>query len=147
MHDGEIDVAPVGGRFVVLDEAAGPVIGLHDEIIARLHPCNDRDVGMPAVVDRLVLVGGLRKVDFYQCLCHYHLLLAPVALREVSVGTRALVLRPPPYPPPLAGEGRVGGLRRARHGLPRCRDIRGSQPATNCTLTVLATPPRVLPGT
>src|SRR6266853_3324036 len=74
MHDGEIDVAHVVGRFVVLDEAAGPVISLHDEIISRLHPCDDRDVGMPAVVDRLVLVRGLRKVDFYQCLCHYHLL-------------------------------------------------------------------------
>src|SRR5258708_27443337 len=114
MQDGEIDVAHVVDRFVVLDEAAGPVIGLHDEIISRLHPCDDRDVGMPAVVDRLVLVGGLRKVDFYQCLWHYHLLLSLVALREVSVGARALVLLPPPYPPPLAGEGRVGVLARRR---------------------------------
>src|SRR5258705_2863651 len=88
MHDGEIDVAQVVGRFVVLDEAAGPVIGLHDEVISRLHPCDDRDVGMPAVVDRLVLIRGLRKVDFYQCLWHYHLLLALVALREAPVWAR-----------------------------------------------------------
>ena len=35
MHDDEVDVAHVVGRFVVLDEAAGPVIGLDDEIVVQ----------------------------------------------------------------------------------------------------------------
>jgi hypothetical protein len=38
MHDRQIDVAHVVGGIVVLDEAAGPVIGLDDEVVARLDP-------------------------------------------------------------------------------------------------------------
>ena len=38
VHDGEVDVAHVVGGIVVLDEAAGPVIGLDDEIVARIDP-------------------------------------------------------------------------------------------------------------
>ena len=35
MHDRQIDVAHVVGGIVVLDETAGPVVGLDDEIVAR----------------------------------------------------------------------------------------------------------------
>jgi len=42
MHDRQIDVAHIVGGIVVLDEAAGPVIGLDDEIVARIDP---RDIG------------------------------------------------------------------------------------------------------
>ena len=35
VHDRQIDVAHVVGGIVVLDEAAGPVVGLDDEIVAR----------------------------------------------------------------------------------------------------------------
>ena len=59
VHDGQIDVANVVGGFVVLDEAAGPVVGLDDEVVARLDPGHDRNVRMPAVVDHVVLVGRL----------------------------------------------------------------------------------------
>src|SRR5208282_2317164 len=33
VYDGQVDVANVIGRLVVLDEPAGPVIGLHDKIV------------------------------------------------------------------------------------------------------------------
>ncbi len=70
VHDRQIDVAHVIGGIVVLDEAAGPVIGLDDEIVARIDPRNHRDVGMPAIVDHVVVVGRLRKIDLDQCLWH-----------------------------------------------------------------------------
>ena len=60
--------------FVVLDEAAGPVVGLDDEVIARLDPLDDRNVRMPPVVDHVVLVGGFRKVDLHNRLGHCRLL-------------------------------------------------------------------------
>ena len=66
VHDRQIDVAHVVGRLVVLDEAAGPVVGLDDEIVAGLDPGHHRDVGMPAVVDHVVLVGRLRQIDLDQ---------------------------------------------------------------------------------
>ena len=66
VHDGEIDIAHVVRRLVVLDEAAGPVVGLDDEIVAGLHPRDDRNVGVPAVVDHVVLVGRFREVDLDQ---------------------------------------------------------------------------------
>ena len=66
VHDGEIDVAHVVRGFVVLDEAAGPVVGLDHEVVAGLDPGDNRDVGMPAVVDHVVLVGRLRQIDFDQ---------------------------------------------------------------------------------
>src|SRR5262245_8112782 len=43
MNDGQIDVADIVRGFVVLDEAAGPVIGLDHEVVAGLHPGHDRD--------------------------------------------------------------------------------------------------------
>ena len=70
MHDRQIDVAHVIGGIVVLDEAAGPVVGLDDEVVARLDPRHDRNVRMPAIVDHVVLVGRLRKIDLDQCLWH-----------------------------------------------------------------------------
>ena len=70
VHDRQIDVAHVIGGIVVLDEAAGPVIGLDDEIVARVDPRNHRDVGMPPIVDHVVVVGRLRKIDLDQCLWH-----------------------------------------------------------------------------
>ena len=63
VNDAEIDIADIVGGIVVLDEAAGPVIGLHHEIFAGLHPLDDRDIRMPAVVNELVLVGdSLRSI-------------------------------------------------------------------------------------
>ena len=59
VHDRQIDIAHVVGGVVVLDEAAGPVIGLDDEIVAGLDPGDDRHVGMPAIVDHVVLVRRL----------------------------------------------------------------------------------------
>ena len=70
VHDRQIDVAHVVGGIVVLDEAAGPVDGLDDEIVAGLDPLHDRDIGVPAVVDLVVLVGRLRKIDLDQCIWH-----------------------------------------------------------------------------
>src|ERR1700682_455401 len=74
VHDRQIDVAHVVGGVVVLDEAAGPVIGLDDEIVARADPRHHRDVGMPAVVNHVVVVGRLRKIDLDQCFWHQKLL-------------------------------------------------------------------------
>ena len=71
MHDRQIDVAHVVGRIVVLDEAAGPVVGLDEEIVAGFDPGDHRDVGMPAIVDRRILVGRFRKIDLDQCLGHF----------------------------------------------------------------------------
>ena len=70
VHDRKIDVSHVIGRIVVLDEAAGPVVGLDDEIVARLDPRHHRNVRMPAIVDHVVVVGRLGKIDFNQCLWH-----------------------------------------------------------------------------
>jgi hypothetical protein len=66
MHDGEVDITDVIGGLVVLDEAAGPIIGLDDEVIARLDPRHDRDIRMPAIVDHVVLVGRFRQIDLDQ---------------------------------------------------------------------------------
>ena len=57
-------------EFVVLDEASGPVVGLHDEVFAGLDPFDDRDVRMPAVVDQLVLVGRFLEVNLHDRLGH-----------------------------------------------------------------------------
>ena len=85
VHDRQVDVADVIGEFVVLDEAAGPIIGLDDEVVARLDPRDHRDVRMPAVVDHRVLVGRFLEVDFYQRLRHCLLLLLvkPVLLVQL----------------------------------------------------------------
>jgi hypothetical protein len=66
VHDGEIDVAHVIGRFVVVDEAAGPIVGLDDEIVARLDPRHNGNVRVPAIVDHVVLVRRFRQIDFDQ---------------------------------------------------------------------------------
>ena len=66
----QVDVAHVVGGVVVLDVAAGPVLGLDEEIVAGLDPGHDRNVRMPAVVDHVVLVGRLRQVDLDECLGH-----------------------------------------------------------------------------
>ena len=66
MHNGQIDVADIVGGFVVLDETAGPVIGLDHEILAGFDPGHDRDVRVPAVVDHVVLVGRLAEIDLDQ---------------------------------------------------------------------------------
>src|SRR5271170_3878168 len=62
--------ADVVRGFVVLDETPGPIVGLHHEIFARLHPCDDRHVRMPAVVDHVVLVGRFGKVNLHDRLGH-----------------------------------------------------------------------------
>jgi hypothetical protein len=73
MHDRQVDVAHVVGGVVVLDEAAGPVIGLDNEVITRIDPRHHRDVGVPAIVDHIVVVGRLREIDLDQCLWHQKL--------------------------------------------------------------------------
>ena len=70
MHDRQIDVAHVVGGIIVLDEAAGPVIGLDDEIITRIDPGHHRDVRMPAVMDHVVVVGRFGEIDLDQGLRH-----------------------------------------------------------------------------
>ena len=59
VHDRQVDVAHVVGRIIVLDEAAGPVIGLDDEIIPRIDPGHDRNVGVPTVVHHVVVIRRL----------------------------------------------------------------------------------------
>ena len=70
VHDRQIDVAHVVGGIVVLDEAAGPVIGLDDEIVAGIDPGHDRDIRMPAVVDHVVVIDRCGEVDLDQRLWH-----------------------------------------------------------------------------
>lgn len=70
VHDRQVDVAHVVGGVVVLDEAAGPVIGLDDEVVAGIDPGNDRDVGVPAVVHHVIFVSRLGEIDLDQCLWH-----------------------------------------------------------------------------
>src|SRR5882672_3033661 len=73
VHDRQVDVAHVVGGIVVLDEAAGPVIGLDDEVVARAYPGNHRNVGMPPIVDLVVIVGRLGQIDLDQCIRHQQL--------------------------------------------------------------------------
>ncbi len=63
MHDAQVDVAHVGSRVVVLDEAAGPVIAFDDEVLTRLDRGHHWNVRMPAVVDHVVFVSRLRQVN------------------------------------------------------------------------------------
>ena len=71
VHDRQVDVAHVVGGIVVLDEAAGPVVGLDDEVVAGLHGRDHRDVRVPAVVHHVVVVGRLREIDLDQSLGHF----------------------------------------------------------------------------
>ncbi len=73
VHDRQIDVAHIVRGIVVLDEAAGPVIGLDDEIVTGVDPGDDRHIGMPAVVDHVVVVRRLRQIDLDQCIWHQKL--------------------------------------------------------------------------
>ncbi len=60
VRDRQVDIAHVVGRVVVLDEAAaGPVDGLDDEVVTEADPLDDRNLGMPAVVDLVVFIGRL----------------------------------------------------------------------------------------
>ena len=63
VHRAEVDVAHIVGAVVVLDEAAGPVVGLQHEIVAGVHPAGHGDVGVPAVVHHLVARRGLAEVN------------------------------------------------------------------------------------
>jgi hypothetical protein len=66
----EFDVAHVGGIVVILDLAAGPVIGFDLEIVPRLDPDGDGNVGMPAIVYRLIGVRAFGKIDRDKRICH-----------------------------------------------------------------------------
>src|ERR1700722_3359736 len=72
MHDRQVDVAHVIGGIVVLDEAAGPIVGLDDEIVAWIDPRHNRNIRMPAVVDHVIFISRLRKIDLDQCLWHFN---------------------------------------------------------------------------
>ena len=89
MHDAEVDVAHVSGRFIVLDEPAGPVVALDDEILPRLHRGNHRNVRVPAVVDHVVVVSGLRQVDLDEGVRHSY----PRALFREFIGSDCHVAR------------------------------------------------------
>ncbi|EAY64674.1 conserved hypothetical protein [Burkholderia cenocepacia PC184] len=70
VHDRQVDVAHVVGAVVVLDEAAGPVVGFEDEIVAGLDPAGHRNVGVPAIVHLFVFVGRLVQIDLDESLGH-----------------------------------------------------------------------------
>ena len=70
VHGGKVDIAHVAGVVVILDRAARPVVGLEDEIVARLDPAGHGNVRMPAVVDLLVFGGGLVQIDLDQGVGH-----------------------------------------------------------------------------
>jgi hypothetical protein len=71
VDDGEVDVTNIVGGVVVLNEAAGPIVGLNDEVLAGFHPCNHGDVRVPAVVDHVIFVRALGEVDFDDCFRHW----------------------------------------------------------------------------
>ncbi len=91
---GQVHVAHVFGAVVVLDGAAGPVIGLQLELRARLHPDRHGDVGMPAVVHLRVVVGGLVEIDLDQGFGHGVLLAMAVGKNgsDGEVGLDALLV-------------------------------------------------------
>ena len=70
MHDAQVDVPHVGRQLVVLDEAAGPVVALDDEIAARLHRRDHRNVRMPPIVDHIVFISRLGQIDLDECVRH-----------------------------------------------------------------------------
>ena len=70
VDDRQVDVAHVVSAVVVLDEAASPVIGLDDEVVARIDPRDHGNVRMPPIVNHVVVVGRLREVDLDQCIRH-----------------------------------------------------------------------------
>ncbi|MNT12322.1 hypothetical protein D3C72_1472450 [compost metagenome] len=80
VDDGEVDVTHIVGRVVVLDETAGPVVGLQDEVLAGLDPAGHRDIRMPAVVDVGVLVRRFGQIDLDQGIRHDVCLLVAVKM-------------------------------------------------------------------
>jgi acetamidase/formamidase len=70
VHSGKVDVAHVVRTVVVLDVAAGPVVGLEDEVVAWLDPHGNRDVRVPAVVHQRVAWGGLGQINFDEGVSH-----------------------------------------------------------------------------
>jgi hypothetical protein len=63
VHRAQVDVAHVVGAVVVLDEAAGPVVGFQHEVVTGIDPASHGNIGVPAVVHHLVAGGGLAEVD------------------------------------------------------------------------------------
>src|SRR6478609_9484036 len=63
MHLAQIDDLDVRRRVVVLDLTSSPVDAFDPELRAWFHPTHDRDVGMPAVVDNVVIRCGRREVN------------------------------------------------------------------------------------
>src|SRR5579871_1285319 len=84
VHDRQIDIAHVVGRIVVLDEPACPVVGLDDEVVARIDPRHDRHIWMPAVVDHLIFIRRLGKINLDQCLYHFN---APLFFEPCKIQT------------------------------------------------------------
>ena len=63
VHLRKFHIAHVSRVIVVRDLATGPIIGLDDKVIARVHPLDNRDIRVPAVVDFLVGVRAFVEVD------------------------------------------------------------------------------------
>ena len=63
MHLRQFHIPHIRGVIVVGNLAAGPVIGLHDEIIARIDPFDDRNIGVPSVMDLLIGVGAFVQIN------------------------------------------------------------------------------------
>ena len=66
VHLREVDFLDVHRRVVVFDLAPRPVDALDAELIAGLDRRHHRDVGVPAVVQDVLLFRGFRNVDFDQ---------------------------------------------------------------------------------
>src|SRR5579875_2720943 len=82
VHDREIDIADILGRIVVLDETAGPIITLNNKIRSRFDSCHHRNIRMPAVMNHIILVRGLREVYFDDGISHGGLLYSCGKRRE-----------------------------------------------------------------
>lgn len=71
MHDLEIHLLDVGRIIVITDLAIGPVLAFDAEHIAWIHRDHSRNIGMPAVVPRhLLLIHRLGQVDLEKCFWH-----------------------------------------------------------------------------
>ena len=63
MHMRQVDVADIGRVVVVLDLAAGPVDRFDDEVVAGRDPFDHRNIGMPAVMNLVVVERGAVDID------------------------------------------------------------------------------------
>ena len=70
VDDRQVDVAHVVRAVVVLDEAAGPVVGFQHEVVAGVDPGGHGDVRVPTVVDVFVFVGRLVEVNLDESFRH-----------------------------------------------------------------------------